>query len=40
MGADGSENDDVFLYVKGEPVLHRDRTFPSILGALNFLDPE
>jgi hypothetical protein len=38
--ADGSENDDIFVKVKGETVFHGYGTFPTVFNALQLFYPE
>jgi hypothetical protein len=40
VGADGSEDDDIVVKVKGETVFHGDGTFPAVFNALQLFDPE
>jgi len=40
MSPNGSENNRIFVKMKGETVLHGDGAFPSILNSLDFLNPE
>ena len=40
MGSDGSKNNDFFFEMKGKPVFHGNRAFPTILDSLDLFNSD